>query len=75
MLKDTHFTMQQLKVTLAFWPQEMGHDFCKTLFEMSNPDRIKYKQAIEDIEALFPENGPNDPEREVKSSANLKSMQ
>jgi hypothetical protein len=53
----------------------MGHDFCKTLFEMSNPDRIKYKQAFDDIEALFPDNGPNESEREVKNSANLKSMQ
>lgn len=54
----------------------MGTDFCKTLFDMSDPGRIKYKQALDDIESLFPEGGPADPDKQNdnKSFANLKNM-
>jgi hypothetical protein len=54
----------------------MGKQFCMTLHELSNPDQSRVRQAIKDIDSLFPEGG-NDPapKNEQQSLTNVKNLQ
>jgi len=54
----------------------MGQQFCHSLSQMSNPDQVKYKQALKDIESLFPEGVPDTVvAKEGQTNANMKIMQ
>ena len=43
---DFHFNQEHL--------QQLGHDFCEALLDFCNPDQLKVKQIMEELDLLVP---------------------
>ena len=56
---DFHFNTDLL--------QEVGHKFCETIIDFCDPDQIKVKSILEELEIMFPKN--SDDESDEGSNA------
>ena len=49
---DYHFNQDLL--------QEMGHRLCDTILDFCDPDQVKVKAVLEELEIMIPDNGGGD---------------
>lgn len=49
---DFHFNTDLL--------QEVGHKFCETIIDFCDPDQVKVKDILEQLEIMFPRNSEED---------------
>ena len=54
---DYHFNLDLL--------QEVGHKFCETILDFCDPDQIKVKQVLEELEIMLPK--ASDSESDIES--------
>ena len=48
---DYHFNTEML--------QEVGHHFCQTIYDFCDPDQIKIKKTLDELEILYPAQDPD----------------
>jgi hypothetical protein len=53
---DYHFNVDML--------QEVGHRFCDTILDFCDPDQIKVKQVLEELEIMLPKASDSESEDE-----------
>ena len=56
---DYHFNQDLL--------QEFGHRICDTILDFCDPDQVKVKQILEDLEIMVPQEGNSDSESDEGS--------
>jgi len=56
---DYHFNIEML--------EELGHQFCETIYDFCDPDQVKIKKSMEELEMLYPS---KDPEEDAEGGAN-----
>ena len=53
---DYHFNLDLL--------QEVGHKFCETILDFCDPDQIKVKQVLEELEIMLPKASDSESDEE-----------
>ena len=53
---DYHFNLDLL--------QEVGHKFCETILDFCDPDQIKVKQVLEELEIMLPKASDSDSDED-----------
>ena len=47
--------------------QEFGHRICDTILDFCDPDQVKVRQVLEDLEIMVPNDGNSDSESDEGS--------
>ena len=58
---DYHFNQDML--------QEMGHRICDTILDFCDPDQVKVKQVLEELEIMHPQDQGSDSESDEESDS------
>lgn len=59
---DYHFNLDLL--------QEVGHKFCETILDFCDPDQIKVKQVLEELEIMLPKASDSESDEESVEQTN-----
>ena len=60
---DYHFNTAML--------EEIGHRFCQTIYDFCDPDQVKIKKTMEDLELLYPAQDPDNEDNDSNADSDF----